>query len=259
MFTAQGRSPRTINNRQRGLFWMGCRTVEVRFPQVKEEIRSRKVSKRTRRSHRAGTRTSRVIGSTDKASRSRTITSNLAVNRPPAFKKTPRQRFSSWVDRGVNRIASQLLYHADRESITRWESSDFDPRRVPYKSDVLRDGRVVWCSKALSIRRNLLRTITRIYKAPPPFYLEKGLSVKLRTWRSGGLFHPETGWRVSETDRFPSGYQYLTGRYSFCTGCGGRFDMSLLERRTCAACRVRQDRDNWGRATQRRGRPRRGR
>jgi hypothetical protein len=255
-------------NKKNGFRWMGCTIVEIVVPQVKTRVTRDESSsalpraKRGCRSHRTGPRTSRMGRSTVRGARREVDNLRDKPPRRPGTAKSSsaRVRFVNWVDRHCGRLLRLMSRDiVNPESWIRWEASDFDPTKTPYRGDVVRHGVKIWRSEALRYRHNVLRRIAAVYKKPPPWYLERGMTVRLRTWRSAGLSNPD-GHLVSETDRWLAripnqGDESLR----FCSSCGRRFWAPVQDGRLCRECASRIHNQRVGRATQRRGRPRRGR
>lgn len=223
--------------RQHAFFWMGARIVVVRVPSVipsgmiKEDGKGGKppchVPKRgksRRRTHRKGTRTSRVGRPTVKKRLS-------GVDHPASFSFRPgvgtsagtqskaRTRFVNWVDRSVNRIQTRLLAEVDMGAWHKWETMDFHPTLVPWLryDRVLRfyrhpdrvSGKLVERAcfrqrrRAHEMKMELVRRLTEVKgRPPPPLYVENALAVKSRTWKSAGVPLPSEGsLRTFEEDR----------------------------------------------------------
>lgn len=221
-----------------GFYWMGVYIVEVYIPQVKVGVSGGKSSclqlrrrRRKRSVHRAGIRSSRVGRSTGSGDGIRGRQPRVpARSRPGASKQfSARRRFVDWVDRKVGRICDVLFLTSSIRSLLLWEAVDFSPWRVPWpmvhrmvrrlgQQGVWADVMLTKKGKALRMRDALLRRLIRIKgRAPPAGYVEKGLAVRLRTWRSGGLLRPD-GRPVQEED---SVLVYEPrGRPVLCRSCG---------------------------------------
>jgi len=214
--------------RQHAFSWMGARIVRVLVPsvyasaQIKTVVeggnppcRFPKNGKSRRRSHRSGTRASRVSRSTGTQKSSEV--DNLAPSsaRPGVGKSATtaikaRTRFVNWVDRAVNRIKSRLVAEIDWVAWEKWESMDFHPTKVPWlrfdqrlqfyrypnqlgylvERECFRQSR-----RAHDLKMELIKRLTTIKgRSPPPMYVENALAVKLRSWRSSGAPFPREGY-----------------------------------------------------------------
>jgi hypothetical protein len=239
--------------RQHAFRWLGVVIVEVTittFPRDGEGGKLPVCDKRTRRrrrSHRRGVRTSRVARST--ALKASSEVDNLAPRRTgpaPSTAAKARNRFVDWVDRAVNRIRHRLISEIDMRAWYRWESQDFHPTMVPWtrydsrlRFFTRRDGtcieREIWKQRrrAWDLRCELIRQLTeKKGRSPPPGYVENALAIKSRTWKSAGVVLYEEGQLSFEYNRemdglMPKEFEDGYGERR-CAWCGRSCVASLL-------------------------------
>jgi len=209
--------------------WMGVRIVEVFIPQMKADVGGEILPARQGRRSRRGARGSRKGRPRSRSTviREKRETSNLAARpqspaRHSKISRSTRARFASvrfvnWVDRRVNVIMADVIAGLDVDDFVEWESHDFHPSMVPwvakrvvpdysgppwaYRVRSLLDWRLV---RAWNRRERLLRDLTaKKGRSPPPFYVERGMAVKLRTWYSG------SGGRLPREGQYTTGLAFV--------------------------------------------------